>query len=398
MGRQANYSLITPAAAIEDINSNSSPNSNYDQYGGWLSLPIANSSGYFRTATVGGRNWFVTPAGHAYFSLGVNLISFGQKPAINDSYDQRMFERYRNNPASWANDVAAQLLSWNFNTVGAFSGSDIRHHGLAETRLLDLSKLSLLPPYNVRPVNANFADVFDPAFAAAVSQIIATGINASDITDPWLIGWFLDNELVWYGCGSYTDIADGTLSEDFIALPRAAAGKIVWVHQLMDTYGTIDKLNAQWGTSYPSFDSLYDVTQINAYPALLDKFQFFSAIADKYYNVTTGAVRARDPNHLILSDRYLGGSVFSQVVAAANSYVDVLCINLYEASAADNLNLDNLDFAAQFGKPVLLSEYCFHAISSGMPNYKPPNLPPLKQSRTGSSRRRPGRCLPVDDK
>ncbi len=352
------------------------PAGNYDQYGGWLPLPIANPSGYFRTTTVAGRSWLVTPGGHAYFSLGVNLVAFGGKPAVNDSYDQRMFERYRNRPALWASDVAAQLSGWSFNTIGAFSDSAIRHHNLAETRVLALTPTSLNSPYNVRAANPGFADVFDPAFASAVSQIVATAISDPDITDRWLLGWFLDNELYWPKGGYYIDNLDATLSEDFIALPRAAAGKQAWVNQLIAKYNTIDNLNRSWGTTYTSFTgpeptSLLNVTLIPASAAIPDKLQFLGAIADQYYRITCNAVRARDPNHLILGDRYIGVAIYREVVTAASKHIDVVSLNLYETNTADNLTLDNLDFAASLGKPMLVSEYGFRATTSGLPNNPP---------------------------
>lgn len=363
-----------------------SPQSNYDQYGGWLGLPIANSSGYFRSATVDGRSWLVTPAGHAFFSTGVNLIAFGAKPFVNDSYDQRMFERYRNNPTAWANDISSQLLGWGFNTIGGFSGPEISHHGLTETRVLGLTGIAINPPYNTRRVSGNFADVFDPHFATSCSQIAGAVISPADITDPWIVGYFLDNELYWFKQGTFIDTANGTLVEDFIALPRDAFGKQAWVNQLIATYSTIDNLNVAWGTSYTSFSgsestSLLNVTLITAPAAVADKNKFLGAVAEQYYSVTSNAVRGRDPNHLILSDRFVGVPIYPQVAQAASNHVDVISLNLYDRHSGDNPSVDNLDFATEFGKPALISEYSFRAVSSGLPNNPPVQAPLLPTDR-----------------
>ncbi len=352
--------------------------SNYDPYGGWNDLPIPNTHGYFSVAQVNGRSWFVTPASHAFFSIGVNFVTFGSKPATDDSYDQRMFERYRNDPSAWANVVGPQLSAWGFNTLGGFCSTDITHHGLAESRALFLTSASINAPYNVRRVNGNFADVFDPAFSAAISQILTTAISPADITDTWILGYYLDNELCWYKGCFWNDTPTATLSEDFIALPRDAAGKQAWVSYLTANYPTIADLNKKWGTNYTSFSgaeptSLLNVTSITSPGATGDKYAFLSLIAEQYYRLTCAAVRARDPHHLILGDRYVAIPLYREIVAAASRYVDVISINIYERGFADNLVVDYLDQAAAYGKPVMISEYGFRATNSGLPNV--PNVP-----------------------
>ena len=85
--------------------------SQYDQYGGWNALPISNTSGYFRTAIVSGTAWLVTPDQHAFFSTGVDWVSFGNHPQVAETYDQRMFAKYRT-ASAWANATASQLAGW----------------------------------------------------------------------------------------------------------------------------------------------------------------------------------------------------------------------------------------------------------------------------------------------
>lgn len=348
------------------------PSGGYDTYGGWAGLPIANSSGYFRTAVISGTSWLVTPQGHAFFSVGVNAIGYSGNPVKFESYDQRMFDQYHD-VSAWADAVSGQLRGWGFNTIGGFSGREITDHGLAETRVLRLAQGSLLPPYNLPQVNSLFPDVFDPRFAPAVGQIVTSSISDADISDPWLIGYYLDNEIWWYKNGYWRDNTSSTLTENFIALPRTASGKQAWVNYLQTHYGTIATLNAAWGTSYASFsgneaNSLLNTTAITATAATPDKYTFLGQIAAQYYSITTNAVRSRDPHHLVFSDRFVGIPLYQQIIASAGQYVDAIALNIYDNNA-DNLVLDDLDEAAAWsGKPVIVSEYGFRAATSGMAN------------------------------
>ncbi len=364
--------LPSRASNGSPLQSSGQSTSGYDQYGGWNALPISNAAGFFRTAVVSGTSWLVTPDGHAFFSVGLNAVGYSGNPAVFESYDQRMFDRYHN-VNTWADATSAMIRGWGFNTIGGFSGREITDHQLAETRVLRLAATSLNPPYNVPHVNGLFPDVFDSRFATAVGQITTAAISDTDISDPWLLGYFLDNELYWYKDGYWRDNPTSTLTENFIALSRSAAGKQAWVGYLQASYPSVIALDTAWGTGYTSFTgtettSLLDTASITATAAITDKYAFLSNIATQYYSVTTNAVRSRDPNHLIFSDRFVGIPLYRQIIAAAGQFVDAIAINIYD-DTADNLTLGDLDEATTWsGKPALISEYGFRAVTSGMAN------------------------------
>ena len=68
------------------------------------------ATGFFRTAQIGGRWWFVDPDGHPFFSQGVNNLSFAGTPDVNgvDAYEDAVTARY-GTPAKWATAEAARL-------------------------------------------------------------------------------------------------------------------------------------------------------------------------------------------------------------------------------------------------------------------------------------------------
>ena len=182
----SNASQFVPAAGAYGPNA--------DQYGGYLGIPIDNQSGFFRSAQVAGRWWLVTPDGHAFYSIGVNSISPSVGGGTSGSYSYYNAKQY---PAlsSWYVLASQRLTSWGFNTIGSWSDPAIEGHGLVSTHLLDLSS------GHMPRVNPGFPDVFDPGFAAAVQQAVEASISDADIHNPWLLGYFLDNELWWYKNG-----------------------------------------------------------------------------------------------------------------------------------------------------------------------------------------------------
>ncbi len=393
------HSLQNKAAPLSDggVKSNQTPpfatsggahGPSSDQYGGSLGLPIDNSSGYFRTAQIDGRWWLVTPEGHAFWSMGVNSISPSVGSGATDSYAYYNAKQYPDLGA-WYNLASQRLISWGFNTIGSWSDPALDGRGLVSTRLLDLTA-GQMPR-----ASSGFPDVFDPAFPPAVQQAVKANISDAAIHNPWLLGYFLDNELWWYHNGFYVAQPHNTVVENYIALPASAAGKRAWVNLLTSRYASIGALNAAWGSGYTSFNgneatSLLNTTSITNPAADDNKDAFLRQIADRYYSVTSSSVRARDPNHLILGDRHLPPPQFRAVVEAAQPYIDVQSVNVYNRNfnyAAPDLT--TVDQAGVWGnKPVLITEFTARAADSGQPNNfgSPGPILPTQDSRADAYR------------
>jgi agarase len=186
-------------------------------------------------------------------------------------------------------------------------------------------------------------DWFSPAFEARATQIANTQV-APRRDDHNLLGWFLDNELHWGP--DYR--SDKPLLDDYLALPEGSPGRAVAEQHAGDPSG------------------------------------FLRALATRYYQVTTGAIRAVDPNHMILGTRLIGFMAPPEVVETARPYLDVLSVNAYTyiPGFVDTVN-DILGpfvpmdatlskFHALSGLPVILSEYGFRAADAGLPNSWPP--------------------------
>lgn len=311
---------------------------------GPIQVPKAlESTGFYRTHRgEDGRWWLVTPDGQPFYSIGVCSCqpngsvdrTTGERP-----YRQTVLARYEND-AAWATATADRLESWGFNTIGAWSDANLLGGRLVYTPILYITGSDWLA--------GNIPDYFAPEFEARCQQIAAQQV-APRKDDPNLLGWFLDNELRWGPDWR----SQKTLLADYLAMPEDAPGRI----------------EAEKWRGNPQ--------------------GFLRVLADRYFQVTTTAVRAVDPNHLILGVRSVSVLTPEPVVAAAGAWLDVFSANNYVfvEGMAEALQsgfgplIDSGNFLERYaqvsGLPVLITEFSFRALDSGLPNGYPPIYPVL---------------------
>src|ERR1019366_4269022 len=114
-------------------------------------------------------------------------------------------------------------------------------------------------PYEVQLSMATGDDWFAPSVVTNADQVAATQV-APLAHDPNVIGYFTDSELQWGGNGA----EPAPLLNSYLALPPGSPGLAVAQQYVGNPYG------------------------------------FVSALATRYFQVTTAAVKMYDPNHLIL--------------------------------------------------------------------------------------------------
>lgn len=76
------------------------PAQNVDFYGGMANGPLLKATGRFRTEKYQGRWWFVTPQGHLFYSIGVNMILPGQATIVTGRESQFKKLPAKNEPAA----------------------------------------------------------------------------------------------------------------------------------------------------------------------------------------------------------------------------------------------------------------------------------------------------------
>lgn len=337
------------------------------------------ATGFYRLEAVDGLWWLVTPDGEPFLSKGVNHVSFhgDHAPELGYSpYEQAVSQQY-GDKKRWAVAATNRLREWGFNTIGAWSNDVTYTHGLAYTPVLNIAARAGGDwQYGV------FPDVFAPHFAQVAEQIAAESC-APRCDDPHLLGYFTDNELRWGPDWR----SDHTLLVDFWEMPPNKPGRAAAVAFVRGFYGDdLARFNAAWGTDYPSWERLSAVgrwsqlvpesAQPDDLAALTDGF--VREVAAQYFRVCHDAIRRYDPHHLIIGCRF-AGYASRMVIESMQDYVDVVSYNNYD----DLPPVDRLyEIHDWTGKPLLLTEFSFKAVDSGLPNTRGAGTPlPTQQDR-----------------
>lgn len=304
----------------------------YDRYGGMRDVQGART-GYFHSQKIGNRWWLVSPDGHGFISKGVNNVVFSGDvaPALGYSTVERNNRQRYRRVEEWAKVTAEQLRGWGFNTVGAWSSGELEAQNIGYCLILDCSETSEPDVWQ----QGLFPDVYSRQFLDDVDKIAARECGRRS-SDPWLVGYFTDNELHW---GPDWRSEDSVL-ELYLKMPARTAG-----YQRAQEFLKLRGRSPETATPRDSAD-------------------FLRAAAAEYFGVCRDAIRRYDRNHLILGCR-LGGAVPGAVLDACGKYVDVVSVNSYGAKAP----LKWLQRATAItGKPSMVTEFSFRAKDSGLPN------------------------------
>src|SRR5207245_5911875 len=111
--------------------------------------------------------------------------------------------------------------------------------------------------------------------------------------DPWLIGYFVDNELAW-GLGTATDpqLRYGPAVAT-LRLGSASPAKRAFVAQLREKYREIENLAAQWAITANSWAGLAEETLVLSAsgPAVIEDLQAFNRLfAEAYFRIVAEAI------------------------------------------------------------------------------------------------------------
>lgn len=284
----------------------------HDTYGGWTKLK-GHKTGFYHTERLGDRWWLVSPEGNVFFARGVGGLDFGpDSEASPEQYKQ----------------LATQLKSWGFNCVQTRTGvvpgmaySVIAD--LAASTETDLWRLGIVPDY------------FSPEFRDGVEHRAAE-VCPKLAGDPWLLGYFTDNEVRWF-----PDIrSKDTVLEAFLKKLPESPG-----YQRAMAFLKSRK-HAPDGITWE------------------DKADFLELAAAEYGRICQGAIRRHDRNHLILGSRFNERAPIP-LSKALGPYFDLISFNTYEHRAP----LYKLrELARVTGKPTMVTEFSFKAMDSGLPN------------------------------
>ncbi len=132
---------------------------------------------------------------------------------------------------------------------------------------------------------------------------------------------------------------------------------------MRERYGSIEALNARWGTaldSFARFDEPQEKVSAWSQAACLDMKEFSRRLLRAYVEIPAKACRRVDPNHMILGMRWAWISDPDLVSGWEN--FDVFSINCYAQDPTSNIeNIVKLGVDL----PVMIGEFHFGALDAG---------------------------------
>ncbi len=364
------------------------PAADRDIYHAWTGHPPRHATGFFRVEKVDGRWWFIAPNGHLYYACGLDCVICGvdarldpmvraayswmppRKGKFSSAWSSRRARRgrkkamglslYRANLIrKWGPEQYRRMYleraidrqsAWGFTCIGNWADT----HLFAFRRLPYFSTGPSFWEMKVPYVAKLIHDVYHPDFEREARH------NASALSryrnDPWLVGHFVSNEVDWVG-----------LPYGVLASPANQPAKRAFLAQLKKRYRTIRNLNRAWGTTATTFADLrwpksggwreYKETPERDLAAFRRQF------ADRWYKVWGEAIRAADPNHLVLGSRLHGGNRAPEIVAACARHMDVVSFNYYEVEPWAGEFNRHYEIAQ---KPFLIGEYAHNSLDTGL--------------------------------
>ncbi len=303
-----------------------------------LAVPVYGQQAHIRVAyDEATHHWYFRSGDKKFLSKGVVGIRFQGEvsPRDDQSYGQVLTAQGLT-PATFAQQAAARLRAWGFNTVGPWSDPILyQDTDLYYTLIIAGTDKGIQPGSPLK----RFPDVFDPAFALQVEARVQE-VAAPHRQSTRLIGYFTDNELHWG-----LDLLDR-----FLKLPPGRPGREAAAAFLRTSGGATQSQSRVLGDD--------------------QRQAFLRLAAQKYFQTYQQAMRNHAPHQLNLGCRFAAFKHYHPIVAeVAGQYVDVVSINHYPRNLAAIIN-DLRALHRLSGKPVLLSEFSVRARDSKLPNTK----------------------------
>lgn len=252
-----------------------------------------------------GRWTLVDPEGRDFYLRGVDHCKFDGFKDAGDGrfrYREANVARFGDDRRAWAKDVAGKFSAWRLNTVGINTKPtpELWETGLAHLFFVWYDGFELtgkdlqIPP--------RFPNVFHPDWPRYCDEL-ARKECVPRRDDRRLVGYFIGNELHWWGGGK----------------GEWHTGLFTSVAEMPDSSFAKKALLAYTGGKTNVEQSVRE--------------GFVRLCAERYFSVAAGAIRKYDRNHLVLGCRFMGldGAATEGVLEVAAKHCDVLSVNIYPA-------------------------------------------------------------------
>ena len=270
---------------------------------------------------------------------------------MDSTYDFSSANLYRKYGTDYRSKYAelahVRLKSWGMNTISNSSDKDI----CLMDRTAYVDRIHVHAPVIEGTTGSSwkFADPYTPEFGESVKQQLLE--RSHEISDPWCIGFFVDNELKW-GDEYY-------LAQCTSRAPETQAAKVAMMRWLKKKYHKVEALNSVWGTSFASWDSfMKNRKAVDAKKSAPDMREFNRQIMHKYFGTIRKVFDKVAPGLLYLGCRYSVSN--SDVIPIGAMYSDIVSFNRYR------YELETFHLPEGVDKPVMIGEFHFGARDRGM--------------------------------
>ena len=360
----------------------------YEPVSGALGM-ACEPTGFFRVAEMDGRGVVVDPLGRAVAITAIDHVRPASWPDRKLGYD--IYARFveTNYPAkeAWVDETLDRLRDWGFNTLANHCDEPLlRHRGLAHTITLYLGgkfarKGGADPDRWITPWSGpctGIPNVFHPDFEREIRER-ARELCDPERDNPWLLGWFLDNELKWWGAAGASP-KDLALFDTVRALPPEHSARKALERFVEELYSRSDaEAHGDFGTNLCVSVSLCE-EKTSDEPGNQIREAFLRLFAERYFSVLCGAIREADPNHMILGCRFAGpfSNVHPVLWEVCGEHCDIVSLNCYPwADLERGVVLDKkggVPVADRFReihgwcrRPLMVTEFAFPALDTGRP-------------------------------
>ena len=297
---------------IKDYRTNTK-NMQFSHYGGWKARRVK-ATGFFRVEKVKGRWWVIDPEGYLYIHKAVNSV--------------QLFDKFS------PDDVYKLLPKFGMNGTGNWSDTEIQDSKLKKKApLAYCPKYSFVSSYKRKRSDRLPIAVFDDEFVSFCKKKAHEEFSKFK-DDPQVLGYFIDNELSWTfkaGLESHLDVND---PED-------------------KNYQKAVNFLKERGKGLKDFTNE-------------DADDYSVLMLERYLSVVCPAVRAVDPNHMILGPRFnKSWNRTKEFMEVAGRHLDIIAINHYHRWGTRSNELENI--AKWTNSPLLISE--FYAMEK-IPNFE----------------------------
>jgi hypothetical protein len=311
-----------------------------------------------------GKSWFTDPEGNRFLSIGINnIVPDSWNPTPGTDYYNAIEEVFNGDTKAWLKSVKEIMDRAGMNTVACWSRpitGDLPYH---QTPILYLAG------HEQSRCLAALRPNYEKEARAIVAEVLAEWPDQSRV-----IGYFLDNEMAWYGVSPWTVLKNDTLLEAAFRLEANDPARTATVDFLKNRYrGSTVAFAAAWHVELESWNDLsYELLRKSITPAALaDRDAFTEHAAEKFFAISTKILNEMAPGKLNLGVRFAGHAP-EPVVRVCGKYSDVISFNDYRFGESTDPDPGRIAQMYLWGgkKPLMVTEYSWRAAEnqSGNPN------------------------------